>query len=188
MRNIEHERVTRIINIVVYIFENPVTETYTQYSDRTHEDYYFRVRSCSYVKHRVLAACRRFSEKNEGSISKVAFQPFGIGPRNCAGMRLALLEIAYTVVKMTQHFRWELGDSQLASSISKRITAGDIKANEANHESQKWVVLTLSSLCTHHQRLKLSRAESNAGPLCVIALAGDRKRKRTDERHNSAPF
>ncbi|CAN8030671.1 unnamed protein product, partial [Ixodes persulcatus] len=63
----------------------------------------------------------RFSEKNEGSISKVAFQPFGIGPRNCAGMRLALLEIAYTVVKMTQHFRWELGDSQLASSISKRI-------------------------------------------------------------------
>uniref|UniRef100_V5H9H9 Putative cytochrome p450 cyp3/cyp5/cyp6/cyp9 subfamily n=1 Tax=Ixodes ricinus TaxID=34613 RepID=V5H9H9_IXORI len=55
----------------------------------------------------------RFSEENEGSISKIAFQPFGIGPRNCAGMRLALLEIAYTVVKMTQHFRWELGASQL---------------------------------------------------------------------------
>ncbi|KAM7296309.1 hypothetical protein ISCGN_021479, partial [Ixodes scapularis] len=56
----------------------------------------------------------RFSEENEGSISKIAFQPFGMGPRNCVGMRLALLEIAYTVVKMTQHFRWELGDSQLA--------------------------------------------------------------------------
>ncbi|XP_040077171.2 cytochrome P450 3A8-like [Ixodes scapularis] len=55
----------------------------------------------------------RFSGENEGSISKIAFQPFGMGPRNCVGMRLALLEIAYTVVKMTQHFRWELGDSQL---------------------------------------------------------------------------
>ncbi|KAM7296305.1 cytochrome P450 3A8-like [Ixodes scapularis] len=55
----------------------------------------------------------RFSEENESSIMKIAFQPFGMGPRNCVGMRLALFEIAYTVVKMTQHFRWELGDSQL---------------------------------------------------------------------------
>ncbi|CAN8030669.1 unnamed protein product [Ixodes persulcatus] len=57
----------------------------------------------------------RFSEENVSSISKIAFQPFGMGPRNCVGMRHALFEIAYTIVKMAQHFRWELGDSQLAS-------------------------------------------------------------------------
>ncbi|KAG0430377.1 hypothetical protein HPB47_022756 [Ixodes persulcatus] len=61
----------------------------------------------------------RFSEENEGSISKIAFQPFGLGPRNCVGMKLALLDITYTIVKMTQHFRWELGDSQLASSVQR---------------------------------------------------------------------
>ncbi|EEC01860.1 cytochrome P450, putative [Ixodes scapularis] len=54
----------------------------------------------------------RFSEENEDSFPKIAFQPFGIGPRNCLGMKLALIELAYTVARMTQHFRWELGESQ----------------------------------------------------------------------------
>ncbi|CAN8008111.1 unnamed protein product, partial [Ixodes pacificus] len=56
----------------------------------------------------------RFSEENEGSIPKLAFQPFGMGPRNCLGLRLAYLLLAYTVAKMVQNFRWELGESQKA--------------------------------------------------------------------------
>ncbi|CAN8007777.1 unnamed protein product [Ixodes pacificus] len=56
----------------------------------------------------------RFSEENEGRIPKFAFQPFGMGPRNCLGIRLAYVELAYTVARMTQHFRWELGESQKA--------------------------------------------------------------------------
>ncbi|XP_042141968.1 cytochrome P450 3A17-like [Ixodes scapularis] len=62
----------------------------------------------------------RFSEENEDSFPKIAFQPFGIGPRNCLGMKLALVELAYTVARMTQHFRWELGESQKASLLLKR--------------------------------------------------------------------
>ncbi|XP_040063877.1 cytochrome P450 3A14-like [Ixodes scapularis] len=54
----------------------------------------------------------RFSEENEGRIPKLAFQPFGMGPRNCVGTRLAYVELAYTVARMTQHFHWELGESQ----------------------------------------------------------------------------
>ncbi|KAM7293516.1 cytochrome P450 3A14 isoform X1 [Ixodes scapularis] len=54
----------------------------------------------------------RFSEENEGSIPKLAFQPFGMGPRNCLGLRLAYLDLAYTVARMAQNFRWELGESQ----------------------------------------------------------------------------
>lgn len=54
----------------------------------------------------------RFSEENENSFPKVAFQPFGIGPRNCLGMRIAMVELKYTVARMTQNFRWELGESQ----------------------------------------------------------------------------
>ncbi|CAN8008001.1 unnamed protein product, partial [Ixodes pacificus] len=56
----------------------------------------------------------RFSEENEASIPKIAFQPFGVGPRNCLGNRLALVELVHTIARMTQHFRWELGESQKA--------------------------------------------------------------------------
>uniref|UniRef100_A0A4D5RQS0 Putative cytochrome n=1 Tax=Ixodes scapularis TaxID=6945 RepID=A0A4D5RQS0_IXOSC len=54
----------------------------------------------------------RFSEENEGNIPKLAFQPFGMGPRNCLGTRLAYLQLTYTVARMTQNFHWELGESQ----------------------------------------------------------------------------
>ncbi|CAN8008112.1 unnamed protein product [Ixodes pacificus] len=35
-----------------------------------------------------------------------------MGPRNCLGLRLAYLDLAYTVARMAQNFRWELGESQ----------------------------------------------------------------------------
>ncbi|EEC19292.1 cytochrome P450, putative, partial [Ixodes scapularis] len=68
-------------------------------------------RAVSYIRVLSLSA---FSEENEGSIPKLAFQPFGMGPRNCLGLRLAYLDLAYTVARMAQNFRWELGESQKA--------------------------------------------------------------------------
>ncbi|KAG0430373.1 hypothetical protein HPB47_022752 [Ixodes persulcatus] len=97
---------------------------------------------------RIWPPALTFSEENVSSISKIAFQPFGMGPRNCVGMRHALFEIAYTIVKMTQHFRWELGDSQLAMLNPKGLLQPTLQFNRVDHGSEKdCIVLVLSRLC-----------------------------------------
>ncbi|KAL3206390.1 hypothetical protein MRX96_040120 [Rhipicephalus microplus] len=54
----------------------------------------------------------RYSSGNEAAFTKAAHIPFGVGPRNCVGMRLALLKIRYTVARIVQKYRLELGPSQ----------------------------------------------------------------------------
>ena len=41
-------------------------------------------------------------------IDPIIFQPFGAGPRNCVGMRFALLEIKVAVCKMLKEFRFDV--------------------------------------------------------------------------------
>lgn len=57
----------------------------------------------------------RFAPENSASLRKTAHAPFGIGPRNCVGKRLALLTLRYTVARMLQKYRLELGPSQMGS-------------------------------------------------------------------------
>ncbi|KAL1432677.1 hypothetical protein MTO96_012893 [Rhipicephalus appendiculatus] len=54
----------------------------------------------------------RFAPENEGNFHKVAYQVFGIGPRNCLGMRMALMALNLTIARLVQRFRLELGTSQ----------------------------------------------------------------------------
>ncbi|KAL3188658.1 hypothetical protein MRX96_022458 [Rhipicephalus microplus] len=51
--------------------------------------------------------------ENEAKIKKMAFCPFGIGPRNCVGLRIATLQTKYTMAKVLLKFRLELGPSQM---------------------------------------------------------------------------
>ncbi|XP_075558249.1 cytochrome P450 3A41-like [Dermacentor variabilis] len=51
----------------------------------------------------------RFSPEQKASRDPLAFQPFGIGPRNCVGMKLAQLEIALIVANLVHRFRLHLG-------------------------------------------------------------------------------
>ncbi|XP_052819004.1 cytochrome P450 3A19-like isoform X2 [Mya arenaria] len=48
----------------------------------------------------------RFSPENKAKIEPYAYLPFGQGPRNCIGMRLALLELKMTAAFLLQRFRF----------------------------------------------------------------------------------
>ncbi|XP_038202456.1 cytochrome P450 3A11-like isoform X9 [Arvicola amphibius] len=46
----------------------------------------------------------RFSKENKGSINPYVYMPFGYGPRNCLGMRFALMSMKLAVIKVMQNF------------------------------------------------------------------------------------
>ncbi|NWX86936.1 CP3A9 protein, partial [Nothoprocta ornata] len=48
----------------------------------------------------------RFSKENKGAIDPYTFLPFGAGPRNCIGMRFALLTLKVAIVILLQHFNF----------------------------------------------------------------------------------
>ncbi|XP_069503688.1 cytochrome P450 3A24-like [Ambystoma mexicanum] len=49
----------------------------------------------------------RFSKENKESQEPYTFLPFGSGPRNCIGMRFALLNIKVATVALLQHFTFQ---------------------------------------------------------------------------------
>ncbi|NWV15955.1 CP3A9 protein, partial [Ptilonorhynchus violaceus] len=49
----------------------------------------------------------RFSKENKESLDPYTYLPFGAGPRNCIGMRFALLTLKVAVVSLLQHFTFQ---------------------------------------------------------------------------------
>ncbi|NXB06843.1 CP3A9 protein, partial [Cnemophilus loriae] len=49
----------------------------------------------------------RFSKENKESIDPYTYLPFGSGPRNCLGMRFALLTLKVAIASLLQHFTFQ---------------------------------------------------------------------------------
>ncbi|HXV97933.1 MAG TPA: cytochrome P450, partial [Anaerolineae bacterium] len=55
----------------------------------------------------------RFSQENTKPVYRYAFLPFGVGPRNCIGFGLSMLEIRLILATIAQSYRLALAPDQI---------------------------------------------------------------------------
>ena len=60
----------------------------------------------------------RFTEAEKANRHPYTFMPFGYGPRNCVGMRFALLELKLTLVKLLKKYKLERTEKTAVSSFA----------------------------------------------------------------------
>uniref|UniRef100_U5EZ76 Putative cytochrome n=1 Tax=Corethrella appendiculata TaxID=1370023 RepID=U5EZ76_9DIPT len=70
----------------------------------------------------------RFTPENIQSRHHCAFIPFGEGPRNCIGMRFAMLEVKFGIVQLLKTLKFTVSDKmQLPVQIDKRSQTAQVK-------------------------------------------------------------
>ncbi|NWR68129.1 CP3A9 protein, partial [Bucorvus abyssinicus] len=63
----------------------------------------------------------RFSKENKETIDPYTYLPFGAGPRNCLGMRFALLSLKVAIAILLQHFTFQTcKETQIPLKISSQ--------------------------------------------------------------------
>lgn len=48
----------------------------------------------------------RWSPENKSNLNSYTYMPFGMGPRNCVGMRFAMEEIKLALCTILKHYRF----------------------------------------------------------------------------------
>ncbi|XP_019616693.1 PREDICTED: cytochrome P450 3A24-like [Branchiostoma belcheri] len=69
----------------------------------------------------------RFSKEEKEARDPYAYLPFGSGPRNCVGMRLALLELKFALAKALQKFRFVTSDKTVVPIRIKNTLGNQIE-------------------------------------------------------------
>ena len=72
----------------------------------------------------------RFLPPNKATINNIAFLPFGLGPRNCIAMRLALLEIKMVISLLLKKYRLEPGEYLKTHSFKFETRFGQLASKE----------------------------------------------------------
>ncbi|XP_013364899.1 PREDICTED: cytochrome P450 3A9-like isoform X2 [Chinchilla lanigera] len=63
----------------------------------------------------------RFSKKNKDDINPYIYLPFGTGPRNCIGMRFALINMKLAIIRVLQNFSFQTcKETQIPITFSKQ--------------------------------------------------------------------
>ncbi|XP_068941480.1 cytochrome P450 3A24-like isoform X2 [Petaurus breviceps papuanus] len=64
----------------------------------------------------------RFSKENKESMNPYVYLPFGIGPRNCIGMRFALVNVKLATCRLLQEFSFRTcKETQVPLKLSKQV-------------------------------------------------------------------
>ena len=82
----------------------------------------------------------RFTPEEKAKRHPCAYMPFGYGPRNCIGMRFALLEVKMALIEIVSKFRMALSP-----------------------ETKVRIVLTVKLTCTYSVMVLLSLVHSDGG-------------------------
>ncbi|XP_036028238.1 cytochrome P450 3A13-like [Onychomys torridus] len=78
----------------------------------------------------------RFSKENKDRINPYTYLPFGYGPRNCIGMRFALINMKLAIIKILQNFSLSpCEETEVPLKLGKKMT----------HTPEKPIVLKIIS-------------------------------------------
>ncbi|XP_023564452.1 cytochrome P450 3A4-like [Octodon degus] len=71
----------------------------------------------------------RFSKKNKDLINPYIYMPFGNGPRNCIGMRFALMSMKLAAIRILQNFSLQpCEETQVPMKLSRHVLVQPEKA------------------------------------------------------------